>query len=67
MLAHGGEVAPMSDLFGTTPQKRHGHPNTLLIGDMDRGVSRDEMRRRFESGEYRGCHKAYLTEAGIGV
>lgn len=56
----------MTDLF-TKPQPRHGHPNTLLIGDMDRGVPRDEMRRRFESGEYRGCHRAYLAEAGIGA
>jgi len=54
----------MTDLF-TKPQPRHGHPNILLIGDMIRGVSRDEMRRRFESGEYRGAHRVYLREAGV--
>lgn len=56
----------MTDLF-TKPQPRIGHPNILLIGDMIRSVPQAEIKRRFESGEYAGCHKAYLTEAGISL
>lgn len=54
----------MSDLFNHTP--RTGHPNTLLIGDMIRGIPKPEMRRRFEAREYAGAHPAYLAEAGFG-
>lgn len=52
------------DLFAN-PQPRHGHPNILLIGDMMRHVSKPEMKRRHQAGEYRGAHPAYLAEAGI--
>lgn len=54
----------MTDLF-TKPEPRHGHPNALLIGDMIRLVSKAEMNRRHDAGEYRGAHPAYLAEAGI--
>lgn len=51
------------DLF-TTPQ-RHGHPNILIITDMDSGMSLSDLRRRHEAKEYDGCHPDLLVEAGI--